>query len=67
MWILLQNRKTKLYFKSANEWTAHIKDASDFHGVVKAFDYVHQSKLSSIDIVMHFGDPAYDVRLNVSI
>jgi hypothetical protein len=64
--IILQNRKSRLYFKAANEWTAHIQEASDFQRVVKAFDFVHKSKLPDIDAVMHFGDPAYDVRLRIS-
>lgn len=66
MRIILQNRKSRLYYKGANEWTSHIKDASDFQRVVKAFDYVYKSRLPSMDVVMHFGDPVYDVRLRVT-
>jgi hypothetical protein len=66
MRILLQNRKSRLYYKGADEWTSHIKDASDFQRVVKAFDYAYKSRLPSIDVVMHFGDPVYDVRLRVT-
>jgi len=66
MRIILQNNKSLLYFKMPNEWTSHIHDASDFQGVVKAFDYVHKTRLPSMDVLMHFGDPVYDVRLRVS-
>lgn len=66
MRVIIQNRKSLLFLKSGDEWTSHINDALDFQGVIKAFDYAIKSKLPAIDVVMHFGDPAYDVRLRVT-
>lgn len=66
MRIILQNNKSLLYYKSPKEWTPNIRDALEFPGVVTAFDYVNKSRLPSIDVLMHFGDPTYDVRLRVT-
>lgn len=66
MRVVLQNYKSLLYLKSAKEWTSHIKDALDFQLIISAVDHVNTSKLQCMDVLMHFGDPADDLRLRVT-
>lgn len=66
MRIVLQNHKSLLYLKSSKEWTSDIKDALDFQQIVRAVDHVNCSKLKCMDVLMHFGDPADDLRLRVT-
>ncbi|MDB6121939.1 MAG: hypothetical protein JWQ71_932 [Pedosphaera sp.] len=66
MRVILQNRKSLLYFKASNQWTPFIHEASDFEGIIKAVDFISEVKLPGIDVLMHFGDPKYDVRLKVT-
>jgi hypothetical protein len=66
MRILLQDRKSQLYFKGANDWTADINNASDFLQVIKALDYARATRLPNLDALMHFEDPKYDIRISAS-
>ena len=66
MRVVLQNHKSLLYLKNSEEWTSHIKDALDFQQIVRAVDHVNLSKLQSMDVLMHFGDPVDDLRLRVT-
>jgi hypothetical protein len=66
MRVIVQDRKSLLYVKGVNQWTPSIHEASDFQRIIKAFDFVSESKLPCIDVLMHFGDPKYDVRLKVT-
>jgi hypothetical protein len=65
MRIILQNRQSRLYYKYGSEWTAEIDKATDFHQVVFAIDYARSVLACNLDVLMCFGDPKYDVRLNV--
>jgi hypothetical protein len=66
MRVILQDRKSLLYLKGVDQWTSSIQEASDFQKIIKAFDFASESKLPSIDVLMCFGDPKYDVRLRVT-
>jgi hypothetical protein len=65
MRIILQNRQSRLYYKCGSEWTAEIDKAMDFHQVVFAIDYARSVLACNLDVLMYFGNPKYDVRLNV--
>jgi hypothetical protein len=64
--VLLQNRNSRLYLKITNEWTPDIKEAEVFRGVVQAIQFASRSRLPSMDVIMYFGNPRYDFRLNVT-
>jgi hypothetical protein len=66
MRIFLQDRQSRLYLKSGSEWTAAMNKAASFRMVVSALDYALAVKAPHLDVLMHFGDPKYDVRLNVT-
>jgi predicted lipid-binding transport protein (Tim44 family) len=62
--IVLQHRASNLYFKGNDEWTAHVNEAVQFDHIADANAFARRAKLLLHDIVMSFGDPKYDVRLN---
>ena len=66
MCIILQDRETSLYFKSANEWTSDIEQANDFRQLILAIDFVRTARLPNLDVILHFENPKYDVRLYAS-
>lgn len=66
MRIILQDQHSRRYFKAGNGWTAEIDDAMDFHQVVLAIDFARGLKLAHLNLLMYFGDPRYDVRLNLA-
>ncbi|HEX4644186.1 MAG TPA: hypothetical protein VH598_01105 [Verrucomicrobiae bacterium] len=66
MRVVIQDRKSRLYFKGTSEWIAEINEAEDFEQIVKAIDFLRQTRLPHIDVLMHFDDPKYDVRLTAT-
>jgi hypothetical protein len=67
MRIILQDRESLLYLKTADEWTTDIDLATDFQQLVQAIEFVRTSKLPNLDAIMWFGDPKYDVRVLASL
>jgi hypothetical protein len=66
MRVILQNRRTRLYFRGSNEWTPDIAQAANFEQVIAALEFVRQSKHAHLDILMSFGEPRYDVRITAT-
>ncbi|MDB6111866.1 MAG: hypothetical protein JWR69_3616 [Pedosphaera sp.] len=64
--ILLLHRKSLLYLKGISDWTPNTREARDFNDVGQAFNFVRAAKLAELDILMHFEDPKYDIRLLAS-
>jgi hypothetical protein len=67
MRILLQNRNSLLYVESANNWTSDVERATDFQQMMRALDFVWQTNLINLDILMVFGDPGMDIRIPASL
>lgn len=61
--VVIQDRQSRLYLKGADEWTPEINEAEDFEQIVEAIDFLRLARLPHIDVLMHFEDPKYDVRL----
>ena len=66
MRIVLQDRKSLLYFKSADDWTANVAEAYDFRQLMVAMDFVRTARISNLDVLLSFANPEYDVRLCAS-
>lgn len=67
MRIILQHRKSRLYLEKLGQWTDDVETALDFTHLIAAVDFVQFNQISTIDVLMHFGDPRYDVRLSASM
>ncbi len=64
--IILQDRKSRRYFKKLGEWTAEIQEANDFKEVISALEFAHRIGHRELDILMTFGEPRYDVRITAT-
>ena len=60
---VIQDRESNLYFKMPGEWTAEIGEATDFKQMLVALDSAQQTGRQTLDILMTFGEPKYDVRI----
>jgi hypothetical protein len=65
MKILLRDTQTGLFYAGPNEWTSGQDTAQDFKTPDVAFDLIDESKLNSMEIVVHFDEAAFDVPLNI--
>jgi len=61
--MLIQDRESRLYFKKPNDWTADLAEAADFKEIIAAVDAARDTGRQTLDILMSFGDPKYDVRI----
>jgi hypothetical protein len=64
--VILQHRKSLLYLKGLSEWTPNIREAREFKDIVHAIDFAQLARLTELDVLMHFGDSKYDIRLAAS-
>lgn len=65
MKILLRDTETGLFYAGPNQWTAGQDTAQDFKTPDLALDIVDESKLNAVEIVVHFGEAAFDVPLTI--
>jgi hypothetical protein len=59
MKILLQHRKTGLFFQHPGAWTREITAASDFRTSQKAIEHVHAECMTDVQIVAVFLGGSY--------
>ncbi len=65
MKILLRDTQTGLFYAGPNQWIEAQDGAQDFKTPDVALDVVDQSRLSAMEIVVHFDDAAFDVPLTI--
>jgi hypothetical protein len=65
MKILLRNIQTGLFYAGPNQWTNNDPEAFDFEQTDLALDAVRDGKLQSIEVLMKFEDPAYEIPLHI--
>ena len=63
MRILLQQKKTGLYFKDVGTWTQDTAEAMDFVSSTKAIDFCVLNKISGVQMVLKFEEQRYDIVL----
>ena len=57
MKILLQNRRTKFYFRSCHAWTSNPDAAFDFETSRAALEFVEKRKLCDVQLVLRTESP----------
>jgi hypothetical protein len=65
MKILLRDTQTGLFYAGPNQWTEGQDAAQDLKTPDIALDIVDESKLNAVEIVVHFGEAAFDVPLTI--
>jgi hypothetical protein len=63
---IIQDRQSRLYFKQPDAWTADIGEATNFERMTAAIEFARQTGRQTLDVLMTFGDPKYDVRISAS-
>lgn len=57
MRILLQNVRSKLFFRSGDVWTADPDVAFDFQRSQDLYDFVSEQQLEEVQLVVSFSNP----------
>jgi hypothetical protein len=65
MKILLRNTQTGLFYVGPDCWTENDPDAFDFEQTDLALDVVRDAKLKSIEVLVKFEDPAFEIPLAI--
>jgi len=65
MRILLQQKKTGLYFKDIGAWVRNSSEAMDFVSSNAAIDFCATNKLAGLQLVLKFQEQKYDIVLQV--
>ncbi len=65
MRILLQQKKTGLYFKDIGAWVRNSSEAMDFVSSTAAIDFCVANKLAGLQMVLKFEEQKYDIVLPV--
>ena len=65
MKILLRNTQTGLFYVGPDRWTKFDPEAFDFEQTDLALDAVRNAKLKSIEVLVKFEDPAFEIPLTI--
>jgi len=65
MKILLRNTQTGLFYVGPDQWTTNHPEAFDFEQTDLALDAVRDAKLKSIEVLVKFEDPAFEIPLRI--
>ena len=65
MSVFLRNGDTGLFFRRLDKWTTVRQRALHFESSARAIKTVSDLRLQNMEIVLLFGNPAYDVMLPV--
>ncbi|MDB6123413.1 MAG: hypothetical protein JWQ71_2406 [Pedosphaera sp.] len=62
---LLQHKLTHLYYKSPGDWTPSADEADHFQDLSSAAQLCWNLHLEQVELVLNFGQPTYDIRLQI--
>lgn len=65
MKVFLRNTQTGLFYAGPDCWTNEHAEALEFEGPNLALDLVCQSKLQTVEVVVHFEESVFDVPLRI--
>ncbi len=65
MKILLRNTQTGLLYAGPDQWTENHPEAFDFQKTDLALDAVREAKLRSIEVLVRFDDPGFEIPLTI--
>jgi hypothetical protein len=63
MRVVIQNRKTFLYYLSSDKWVEEPSAAVDFEKTERALQFLQDNRQSDLQIVLNFEDNKYDMKL----
>lgn len=66
MHVLLRHRKTGLFYQCDDHWIGDAEAAHDFGSSANAILFVHERRLSDIEVILAFDDPRYNISLPVN-
>ena len=65
MKVLLRNKETGLLYAGPEKWTNQRAEAIDFERPDFALDTVSQAKLQTVEVLMQFEEPVFDLPLTI--
>jgi len=65
MKVLIQDRRTLLYFKDIYAWTHHARDGFDFRSPKAAAEFCRANKFAETDVVLKFDTGRQELRVPV--
>jgi hypothetical protein len=65
MKILLRNTRTGLFYVGPDRWTENDPEAFNFEKTDQALDAVREGKMQSIEVLMKFENPAFEIPLSI--
>jgi hypothetical protein len=65
MKILLRSIQTGLFYAGPDQWTKNGPEAFDFEKTELALDAVREGKLESIELLMKFENPEFEIPLTI--
>ena len=65
MKILLRDTHTGLFYAAPDRWTKNDPEAFDFEQTDLALDAVRDGKLKSIEVIVRFEDPVFEIPLTI--
>ncbi len=64
---LIQKIGRHLFFKRPDHWVRDVAEATDFKNSLTAMAAVRHYGLKDVCILMHFGNPRWDIRLPAAV
>ena len=61
--VFLRNRATGQFYSGSNGWRGNASVAHDFETVESAIELARTQRLADMEVVMRYGDPAFDLVL----
>ena len=65
MKVFLRNTETGQFYAGPDQWTPEHSQALDFQGPDTALDAVSQSKLNTMEVVIHFEESSFDLPMKI--
>lgn len=65
MKVLLRNTRTGMFYAGPDQWADDPTQALDFEMTDRALDAVRDAGLNSMEVLMRFEDPIFEIPLSV--
>jgi hypothetical protein len=65
MKVFLRNTRTGLFYAGPDQWTTEHTQAVEFEGPSFALDRVTQSRLETVEVIIHFEASAFNIPLKI--
>jgi hypothetical protein len=65
MRLLLRHAPTGLFYAGPEQWTGTTTEALDFQAPDLALDFVSESRLEQMEVILDFGEAGFEVPLKI--